>query len=77
VCQQICEVAEGLRDRANEATVNASLVAPNVHEQHEGIREAVWKSLHFPRYRFFDAAMPFEAWAQFATDTTTAYQGRR
>lgn len=49
--QRVCEVAEDLRDKANEAS---------------GFDRKVWDSLHFPRYRFFDVALPNEGWAQFA-----------
>jgi hypothetical protein len=53
--QSVCHVAENLRDLANSTVANVPV-----------IREDVWNSLHFPRYRFFDAAMPNQGWAQFA-----------
>lgn len=58
-CQRVADVAEDMRERAT-ATIEE---AP---QQHEEIRKRVWDTLAFPRYRFFDVAIPNEGWAQFA-----------
>ena len=65
IVQQIAHVAEDLRDRVNEALYAAPLIAPMVQNQAEEIRKRAWDSLHFPRYRFFDAAIPDAGWGVF------------
>lgn len=70
VCQAVCRVAEDQRDRANakifEARADKMPWRNTDDEVTDAIRREVWDALHFPRYRFFDVAIPFEGWAQFA-----------
>jgi hypothetical protein len=58
VVQSVALVIEGYREKANEAATRC--------EVSEDTQLQIWQSLHFPRYRFFDVALPNEGWAQFA-----------
>ena len=62
ICQQIAHVAENLRDQAHAAN------RENIPWEE---RKKIWDALHFPRYKFFDAALPSEGWYQFSESRTT------
>lgn len=62
--QKICTQAEELREMANTAAIEAGVS--------EEQRTAIWQAMHFPRYRFFDAAMPWGFWLQFADSPKAA-----
>ena len=64
--QEFAQVAEDLRERANRALVNCETGC------NEEQRKAVWDALQFPRYRFFDVALPAGDWLKFAEDKVVA-----
>lgn len=58
ICQRVCTMMDDQRERVDEAFIAG--------ERGYDVRKRIWKRGHFPRYRFFDVALPGEAWGKFA-----------
>ena len=67
--QAFCHAVEDLRERAHRALDNCETGSDKYQ------RKAVWEALQFPRYRFFDVALPNGDWEKFAENRCGSCDG--